>query len=319
MTGITPGKARALTQASNEHGIFAVFAIDHRDAMRALLDPDDPGGVPADLLTEVKLDFVRAMNADASAVLLDPEYSAIEAVSGRVVGRDTGLLVALENQGYLGDPDARVTALLEGWSVEKAKRLGASGIKLLLLYRPDSEAAAQQDAVVADVVAACARWDIPLFLEPIPYPLPSDDEAGPDRRALVIASVKRLGALGPDVMKVPFPEDTAVEDLPRWRDACAELDEASPVPWALLSGGDAYRSFRTQVQVACAAGSSGFLVGRALWAEAAKMSVAERRAAIEYQIRPRFIELAQIATAHGTSWFERVGDDGIATPSFVDY
>ena len=319
MTVVTPGKARALTQASNEHGIFTVFAIDHRDAMRMLLDPDDPAGVPADLLTEVKLDFVRAMNADASAVLLDPEYSAIEAVGGRVVGRDTGLLVALENQGYLGDPEARVTTLLEGWSVEKAKRLGASGIKLLLLYRPDSEAAAQQDAVVADVVTACARWDIPLFLEPIPYPLPSDDAGGPVRRELVVESVRRLGALGPDIMKVPFPEDTAVEDLPRWRDACAELDEVSPVPWALLSGGDPYRSFRVQVQIASESGSSGFLVGRALWGEAAKLAGAERRAAIEYQVRPRFVELAQIATTHGTSWYDRVGADGFTTPPFSDY
>lgn len=319
MSSLTPGKVRAMTQAANEAGIFTVFAIDHRDAMRSLLDPDDPAGVPASALTEVKLDFVRAMTADASAVLLEPEFSAIEAVERRIIGRDTALLVALERQGYLGDPDARVTTLLDGWSVEKAKRLGASGVKLLLLYRPDSEAAATQDAVVADVVAECARWDIPLFLEPIPYPLPSDGDAGPDRRSLVVASVKRLGALGPDIVKVPFPEDTSIEDLPRWRDACAELDEASPVPWALLSGGDPYRSFRVQVQVACAAGGSGFLVGRALWGEAAKLSGPERRAAIEYQVRPRFVELAQMATTHGTSWFERVGDDGPATPSFVDY
>jgi len=36
-----------------------------------------------------------------------------------------GALAALEAQGYLGDPSARQTSLLDGWSVEKAKRLGA--------------------------------------------------------------------------------------------------------------------------------------------------------------------------------------------------
>ena len=73
----------------------------------------------------------------------------------------------LEAQGYLGDPTARQTSLLDGWSVEKAKRLGASGIKLLVLYRPDTAAADVQDRMIAAVIADCARYDIPLFLEPL--------------------------------------------------------------------------------------------------------------------------------------------------------
>jgi tagatose 1,6-diphosphate aldolase len=318
MTLLTPGKVRALTQAANDAGVFTIFAIDHRDAMRAILDPGDPAAVPASTLTDLKLEFVRAMSPHASAVLVDPEYSAIQAVRDRAIGRDTALLVALEAQGYLGDPRERVTSLLEGWSVEKAKRLGASGVKLLLPYRPDSAAADVQDALVADVVAECTRFEIPLFLEPIGYRI-EGEEAQRNRRWIVCESVRRLGALGPDILKVPFPEDTSRVDLPAWRDACVELDEACPVPWTLLSGGDDLDSFATQVEVACHAGSSGFLVGRALWASAIVGDARTRRTAIDDHVITGFTRLARTATSLGRSWVDRVGPEGIDPVQFGSY
>ena len=314
---MTPGKVRGLTTAANERGVFTIFAIDHRDALRAILDPDAPADVPASVMTATKLDFVRRMAPAASAILLDPEYSAIEAVSSGALDGRTALLCALEAQGYLGHPQARTTTLLEGWGVEKAKRLGASGVKLLLLYRPDAAAADLQDALVRNMVADCAAWDIPLFLEPVMYALPTDHADGPDRRRVVIESVRRLAALGPDILKVQFPTDTTIVDLPAWRDACAELDEASPVPWTLLSGGDPFESFATQVTVACEAGSSGFLVGRALWAEAARLSGTERMDHIDAVVRPRFAELAAIASDLGTPWTDRVVPP--APPSYSAY
>lgn len=313
---ITPGKARSLTTAANDRGIFTIFAIDHRDAMRAIIAPDAPASVPASLMTETKLEFVSALSSVASAILLDPEYSAIEAATTGALDGRTGLLCAIEAQGYLGDPQARTTTLLDGWSVGKAKRLGASGVKLLLLYRPDTPAADVQDELVRRVIVDCASWDIPLFLEPVMYGLPTDD-GHIDRRRSVIDSVRRLGALGPDILKVQFPFDTASVDIPAWRDACAELDETSTVPWTLLSGGDPFESFVAQVTVACEAGSSGFLVGRALWADAVRMSGDERREHIRTVVTPRFTELADVASDAGTPWMHRAAPTGPA--SFRDY
>lgn len=305
---LTPGKVRGLSTTSSPEGIFTILAIDHRDSMRVVLDPDDPAGIPAAHLTAVKLDVLRAVGAEATAVMLEPEYSAAQAIVARELPGSVGFLAALEAQGYLGDPTARRTALLDGWSVEKAKRLGASGIKLLVLYRPDSEIAEAQDEMISGVVADCARYDIPLFLEPLAYAVEAgvttdSREFAAKRRTIVIETVRRLGALGPEVLKVQFPVDTKHEpDRKVWAEACAELDAACPVPWALLSGGDPYGLFRDQVRIACEAGASGFMVGRALWGEHVTAPDAQRSELIEKVLVPRFRELSHIARTFGRDW-----------------
>ena len=78
--------------------------------------------------------------------------------------------------------------------------------------------------------------------------------------------------LGGDVLKAEFPYDAGETDEARWRDACEELTAAIDVPWVLLSGGVDAATFEAQVRVACAAGASGVLAGRSIWAEAATMA-----------------------------------------------
>ena len=306
---LSAGKVRRLTEVSSTDGVFNILAVDHRDSMRAALMPDDPDGVTARTMTETKLDLVEGVGDLASAVLLDPEYSAFQAVADRALRGDTAFLCALEAQGYMGDPQARVTTVLEGWSVEKAARVGASGIKLLLLYRPDSRAAADQERLVEEVVADCARYEIPLFLEPVSYEAggpASPSSAQSDRRAVVSESARRLGSLGPDVLKLQFPADTSTDDdRSSWSDACAELNEASPVPWALLSGGGPFESFRDQVRIACEGGASGFVVGRVLWGDYVTAPLEQRQRLLESVVRPRFAELTDIAIDTGADWASR--------------
>ena len=311
MKTLTPGKIRGLSTASNDKGVFTILAVDHRDSMRAVLSPDDPNAIAASDVTAVKMWLLNELGSAATAVMLDPELSAAQAIATRSLPGQVGFLAALEAQGYLGDPSARQTSLLDGWSVEKAKRLGASGIKLLVLYRPDSDVAEVQDQTIAAVIADCQRQDIPLFLEPLAYG--TDPSAAPGssrfasmRPGIVIETVRRLTRLGPDVLKVQFPVDTNYEqDRSVWRDACAELNSVATVPWALLSGGDPYELFREQVEIACRAGASGFMVGRALWQEAVVAPVDQRARLVEKVLRPRFAELAAIANELGADWATR--------------
>jgi tagatose 1,6-diphosphate aldolase len=169
----------------------------------------------------------------------------------------------------------------------------------------------EQDEVVAAVVTECAEADIPLFLEPVAYELdgaytPGTQQFGGRRREIVVESARRLGALGPDVLKLQFPVDTSAHGDPSlWAAACAELDAASPVPWALLSGGDPFESFVEQVRIACEAGASGFLVGRALWASLVTAPAAEQRTILRDVVRPRLQELVAVAADSGKDWARR--------------
>jgi tagatose 1,6-diphosphate aldolase len=306
---LTPGKVRRLSTLSSAAGTFKILAADHRDSMRVIIDPDNPDGVPAQALTDIKMSLLREVAPYATAVMLDPVYSAAQAVATRSLPGGVGFLCALEAQGYAGEATARETTLLNGWSVEKAVRLGASAIKLLIYYHPDAGRAAElQEETVRGVIADCARYDIPLFLEPLYYSpdpnVPVNSEAfAATRRRTVIETVRRLGALGPDVLKIQFPLDTSRETDPRvWADACAELDDASPVPWAILSGGDPFEAFKGQVEAACKAGCSGFMAGRALWKAVIHAAPADRDRIAREVALPRLQELAAVVDAHGHDW-----------------
>ena len=268
--------------------------------------------VSSQTLTDIKLDIVRSLSDLPSAVLLDPLYSVAQAIADGALAGDTGLLVALEDQGYLGDPYNRETASLSGWGVEKARRLGATGVKVLLFYHPDAgEAAEKQENYTQAIIADCQRYELPLFLEPISYPLSpavkkNSAKFAAERRRVVIESARRLGALGADVLKVEFPVDATLQPDPvLWADACTELNDASPVPWVLLSAGEPFETFCQQLIIACQAGCAGFAVGRSVWNEAVTLPSDERARFLSTTARERFKRLADIAQSSAHSWQSR--------------
>ena len=150
------GTIRNLQASSTPNGQFAIIAVDHRDALRALMNPLEPGSVSARELEDFKISIASILVPEASAVVLDAMYSAPQVIAMEKFPFNRAMLVALEEQGYLGDPFSRRTTLIEGWGVEKAKRMGASMIKLLVYYHPDSTTLAGDDRSGADL--RCLGW-----------------------------------------------------------------------------------------------------------------------------------------------------------------
>jgi tagatose 1,6-diphosphate aldolase len=303
---------RGIQSCATPQGMFAIVAADHRDSMRALIDPESPQTVAAQQLIDIKLAIVEYAAPAASAVVLDPVYSAGQAIVGEHLPGHIGLLCAIEEQGYLGDTYNRRTRIVSGWSVEKAKRLGANGIKLLPFYYPEAGTASQaQERLVRSISADCGRYEIPLFLEPITYSIDSDIPKGSPqfaaaRRRIVVETVRRLSGVGPDIMKVEFPVDVSHEPDPAlWAEACAEVNAACQVPWTLLSAGEPFEIFKQQLQVACQAGASGFVAGRAIWQEVVHLSHEERVRFLCGTARQRLAELTQIALEFGVPWSTR--------------
>ncbi len=300
------GTRRGLDACASPRGTFAVLALDHRQNLRKELHPESPQETTYEEMVAFKRAVIRALAPHATGSLLDPEIGAAQCIAdGSLPGR-AGLLVAIEATGYAGKAAARISRVLPGWSVEQAKRLGASAAKLLVYYHPDAPNAADQERFVADVAAQCRAADFALFVEPLGFdPVTGGKLTGEARRHCVTETARRLTAIGGDILKAEFPYDVAVTDRAAWADACAELDAASAVPWVLLSGGVDDATFERQVAAACAAGASGVLVGRSVWAPSATMPPAERDAWLTAEGRRRLDRLVSLVDAVGRPWHAR--------------
>jgi tagatose-1,6-bisphosphate aldolase len=231
-----------------------------------------------------------------------------------------GLVAAVEESGYTGDSTARHSRILPGWSVEKAKRMGANAIKLLVYYHPDSPTAAEIEELVRQVAADCQVQDLPLMLEPLSYsPDPANKKLSPtERRRVVVETARRLVGPGVDILKAEFPLDISAEpDEREWAKACAELSEASAAPWVLLSASVGYETYLRQVTAACQAGASGVAVGRAVWKEAVELSGQDRLDFLRGQARERMSRITELCDALARPWTEfytvpAIGEDWYA-------
>jgi tagatose-1,6-bisphosphate aldolase len=305
MSTLSLGKYRLLQQCSTSNNALAVLALDHRNNLRHALRPDKPEAVTDEEMSAFKQQVIGVLAPAASAVLLDPEVGAAQCIASGALPGNIGLLSALEATGYTGDPTARESQVLPGWSVEKARRMGANAVKLLVYYHPDAPTAAPIEALVKQVADECAQLEMPLFLEPLSYSHdPSRKKLLPQERyEVVIETARRLTPLGVDILKAEFPLDIAAEsDETRWYDACAELTKASVVPWVLLSASVAFEVYLKQVTIACQAGASGVAVGRAVWQEATSLSGEERSAFLRDVAYRRMKRTTDLCNALARPW-----------------
>jgi tagatose-1,6-bisphosphate aldolase len=252
-----------------------------------------------------KQQVVAALAPVSSAILLDPEFGAAPCVASGALPGQVGLLMAVEATGYTGDPTARQSQILPGWSVAKSKRLGASAIKLLVYYHPDTPAAGAIEDLVRQTARDCSAADLALFLEPLSYsPNPAEKKLPPaERRRVVIETARRLTPLGADVLKAEFPLDIAAHPHEaEWAEACAELSAASAAPWVLLSASVDFATYLRQVTVACRAGASGVAAGRAVWQETPGLTGEARQVFLNGTARERMTRLAELCDALARPW-----------------
>ena len=294
MKPISIGKFRGLQQISTKRGTFTALALDHRQNLRKA----NPDFVNNEALSRFKLDVTSTLAKRATAVLLDPEVSAAQAIAGGAIPGRVGLVVALESTGYTGDATARQVQIIPGWSVAKAKRMGASAVKLLVYYHPDSSTAAEIEDFTAKIAEECVRQDRVLMLEPLSYSLDENKKLSSDeKRYVVTETARRLTPLNVDILKAEFPLDINELDESRWMESCREISAASIAPWILLSAAVDYETFLRQVRVVCEAGASGIAVGRAVWQEAVTLTGNDRQSFLKTTALYRLSRLTSLCHA----------------------
>jgi tagatose-1,6-bisphosphate aldolase len=280
-----------------------VLAVDHRQNLRRAINPQNPSAVSHSELTNFKLAVVSALADSATAVLLDPEFSAAQAITTHNLPGNVGLVVAIEATGYSGDVVTRHSRLLPGWNVEKAKRMGANMIKLLVYYHPEGPTAKEIEALVTQVGAESLEHDIPLMVEPLSYSIEGGSLGDDEKKWVVIETARRLSSIpGVDVLKTEFPLTGENKDEDIWKESLDALHRASTVPWIMLSAAVDFETYLRQVTLACQHGASGIAVGRAVWQEAINLSGNERNTFLRTVARKRLKRLAAVCYALGQPW-----------------
>lgn len=303
----TIGKYRHLQRLSKA-GRFFIAAIDHRANLLEKLNATAPKPYDDAAFRDFKQQVIATLSRTASGLLTDPAYGIAQGVAHNNIEGTVGIIAPIEVTDYGLHPSERDMQMIPGWSVRKIKLMGGDGVKLLLPYHPQAANVEEKYDFVRGIIAGCAAYDIPFFLEPIPYALdPSQTLTNAELLAISVQMCETFSAMGVDVLKLPFPVDhRQSDDLDEWHAACATVDRACSVPWALLSAGVDFATFAKQARVACAAGASGVIVGRAVWAEAVDLHDPEERGRfLREEAGARMASLAEICE-EATPWHERV-------------
>jgi len=158
--------------------------------------------------------------------------------------------------GASGDVELHVPL----WSPDHALRLGASGLKCLLVYgRRDPAVQRANVRFVAELLEAAHGVGLPVMVEAVLW----GADLAPEREhdgALVAHAARTAFELGADVIKVALPDDLG---------PLARLAQSIPVP-LLLMGGPARdpAELFPRLRAALDAGIRGVALGRNVWGDA---------------------------------------------------
>ncbi|MDB6002383.1 MAG: tagatose-bisphosphate aldolase [Rhizobacter sp.] len=320
------GKKWGLRRMATPQGHFTMVALDQRPPIANLI-AGKRGIAPKDVSFEdmvaAKRLLVDALGTHCSAMLFDPNYAFPAGIEK--LPAHTGLVVTLEDHRFKDTPGGRLSHSINDWSVEKIKRAGADGVKVLAWYRPDAEpdVLAHQKKYVEEIGAECKRWDIPLVFELLVYPFPKSDrhttdyvESPEKMPELVIESVREFShpRYGVDLFKLesPLPGATlpardggaAHQQAQALFDQMGAICKDAGIPWVMLSAGVTSPQFVRVMEYAYAAGAHGFLAGRAVWWEALQHFPDLGRCAeqLRRQGTATLVELEQLTLKSGNAW-----------------
>lgn len=310
---LTPGKLAGLRHITDEKGRFRVFALDQsnsfKKALRALAEKlGKPAEPTYEQIRDAKLEMVRVLSPYASALLLDVNYGARQALNALAFPKSVGLIVRSEASKDPGIP----SDYEPGWSVEKIKRMGAAAVKLLVyLDVEDKENVKAQIAFVEKVAKACAEQDILLMTEELSFPRKGEDKTTPAYKARKIKNiVEATKLIGPatDILKLEFPANMKDDSDQLIADNLGRLNDAAIRPWVLLSAGEKFDLFSKQVEMAMKAGCSGYMAGRAIFNEYFEQTTPEARAKFLMTTGvERMKTINGHVEKHARSWMERYG------------
>jgi sulfofructosephosphate aldolase len=277
-------------------GAFAMVALDQRESLRTMFE--EAGATPAgdDLLAAFKDEAARTLAPSASAILLDQAFGAAAISRAGEWPTSCALIVAADKlEQTPGEPPTDST-LDESVDAAMARERGAVALKLLLYWR-GAENAELCEQVASRFLERCRAAGLLGIVEGVVRPPAGDGRW--DREQAVLDAARSLGACRPDIYKAEVPlygKATAAEIAAR----AEKISDALGCPWVVLSNGVPRDRFEAAVTASCQGGASGFLAGRAIWADT--LGEGEYAGRLAATALPRLERLGAIVSDHARTW-----------------
>jgi sulfofructosephosphate aldolase len=274
-------------------GGFAMLALDQRESLRRMFPLRDGAEVGDAVLRDFKRTAIELLSPHASAVLLDRLY-AVDGVRPAELAPETALILAADVLEQPPGLPVETTSLDAEVTPELIGAVGAAAIKLLVIWRDDGREEERRD-LVAEFIDVAERAGVASLVEGIVRPPVGDEWESPaERHRAIIAAAAELSTTGTSIYKAEVP-GYVPGDVSRVEEHAARISELVPVPWVVLSNGVQQQDFADGLAAACRGGASGFLAGRAVWADT--VAAADPRAALRERSVERLRALGHIVSA----------------------
>ena len=288
---------KSLTQLARTSGALAMVAVDQREALRGMFAAHQSTPVLDSQLTQFKVDVARELSPYASALLVDQEFGIDAIIDQKVLKNSCGLIAAADL--LVGPPGGAATDTAVDPDVDaiRMRDIGSVGLKFLILWRND-ESPDMRAQLVQDFNKLCKISGLPSIIEIIVKP-PRDTTKRFNREEEIIIAAREAATWKPDLYKaeVPFHGEGNLNLVMKNAD---RISEAIGSPWVVLSNGVKQPFFADAVKACAMGGASGFLAGRAVWADI--VSSPDIPKALREISIPRLEQLTEIVDTHAKPW-----------------
>ncbi len=288
---------RPLTNLARPSGALAMVAVDQREALRGMFAAHQTNPVPDSQLTQFKVDVARELSPFASALLVDQEFGIDAIINQKALASSCGLIAAADLLVGPAGGAATDTAVDPDVDPIRMRDIGSVGLKFLVLWRND-ESPESRLKLVNEFNQLCTKSGLPSIIEVIVKP-PTDASRSFDREEELIIAAKEASTWNADLYKAEVPFHGEGDLLAITRNS-QRISEAVGTPWVVLSNGVKAPFFADAVKACAQGGASGFLAGRAVWADI--VGSADIPAALREVSIPRLEKLAEIVDQYARPW-----------------
>jgi sulfofructosephosphate aldolase len=274
-----------------------MVAVDQREALRGMFAAHQSTPVPDSQLTQFKVDVARELSPFASALLVDQEFGIDAIIDQKALAPTCGLIAAADLLVGPAGGAATDTAVDPDVDPMRMRDIGSVGLKFLVLWRND-ESPESRLKLVDEFNQLCAKSGLPSIIEVIVKP-PTDSSRSFDREEELIIAAKEASNWNADLYKAEVPFHGEGDLLAITRNS-QRITEAVGTPWVVLSNGVKAPFFADAVKACAQGGASGFLAGRAVWADI--VGSADIPAALREVSIPRLEKLAEIVDQYARPW-----------------